>query len=229
MRRPRRSSDLATRDAATKQAEDAEELTEQTDKHVEVALTDMQQQLRAILGAVKVKGVGPDGKLHLDTLSQGDIGFGALDALDYNVPQEMPAALKSDAFYAQALSQDTAVMRYADLPLKKPKAAEIGAVDDEQPGPGAAHSRRDLCRGGGAGQGLRSARECLRKLGPIATWMPRANSTTTAEAEPCRPPPRHAGTERGRIPQSLRARSAQAAGFAALVKEAEALLARLPL
>src|SRR5690348_13772848 len=75
---------LATRDAAiaaTKQAEDAKEPTEQTDKHIEAALTDMQQQLRAILGAVKVKGVGPEGKLHLDTLSQGDVGFGALDAL----------------------------------------------------------------------------------------------------------------------------------------------------
>jgi hypothetical protein len=128
---------LATRDAAiagTKQAEDAKEPTEQTDKHVEAALTDMQQQLRAILGTVKVKGVGPEGKLHLDTLSQGDVGFGALDALDYksadgkltatvttvnlfkrwiadhkdwweknavNVPQEMPAALKSDAFYTK--------------------------------------------------------------------------------------------------------------------------------
>jgi len=135
---------LATRDAAIAA----------TKHHIEAALTDMQQQLRAILGAVKVKGVGPEGKLHLDTLSQGDIGFGALDALDYksadgkvtatvstvnllkrwiadhkdwweknavNVPQEMAAALKSDAFYTQALSQDTAVMRYADLPLKKPK------------------------------------------------------------------------------------------------------------
>src|SRR3954447_9490015 len=146
---------LATRDAAiaaTKQVEDAKEPNAQTDKQVEAALADMQQQLRAILGPVKVAGVGPEGRLHLDTLSQGDVGFGALDALDYksadgkvtatvttvnllkrwltdhkdwweknavNVPQEMAAALKSDAFYTQALSQDAAVMRYADLPLKK--------------------------------------------------------------------------------------------------------------
>jgi hypothetical protein len=46
----------------------------------------VQQQLRAILGAVKLKDIGPEGKLHLDTLSQGDVGFGALDALDFNPP-----------------------------------------------------------------------------------------------------------------------------------------------
>jgi hypothetical protein len=37
-----------------------------------------------------------------------------------NVPQEMRAALQSEAFYTQALSSDAAVFKYVDLPITKP-------------------------------------------------------------------------------------------------------------
>ena len=37
-----------------------------------------------------------------------------------NVPQDVAAALKSEAFYTQALMTDAAIMKYAELPVAKP-------------------------------------------------------------------------------------------------------------
>jgi hypothetical protein len=37
-----------------------------------------------------------------------------------NVPQQIPAALASNAFYTQALETDAAISRYAELPVKAP-------------------------------------------------------------------------------------------------------------
>jgi hypothetical protein len=42
-----------------------------------------------------------------------------------NVPQDAAAAVKSDAFYTQAIQSDAAVMRYAELPLAKRANARI--------------------------------------------------------------------------------------------------------
>jgi len=260
---------LATRDAAvaaTKQAEDAKQPTAGTDKHVDAALTDMQQQLRAILGAVKVKGVGPEGRLHLDTFSQGDIGFGALDALDFksadgkvtatvttvnllkrwiadhkdwweknagNVPLEIPAALKSDAFYTQALSQDSAVMHYADLPLKKPKGAEIAlavlTASSQDQAPPMADEIYVAAVAQGRAYILRT--NAARRLGPIAA-CDSARKQYDAKAEAESDADRRFALQ-ARSEDEFRGCFAREApkqpGFAALVKEAEALLARLPL
>jgi hypothetical protein len=40
-----------------------------------------------------------------------------------NVPQDVDAALRSEAFYTQALKSDAAISRYAELPLPKPAKA----------------------------------------------------------------------------------------------------------
>jgi hypothetical protein len=42
-----------------------------------------------------------------------------------NVPQEVAAALKSEAFYTQALMTDAAIMKYAELPVAKPAKASF--------------------------------------------------------------------------------------------------------
>jgi hypothetical protein len=42
-----------------------------------------------------------------------------------NVPQEPAAAIKSDAFYTQAIQTDAAVMRFAELPLARPATAKF--------------------------------------------------------------------------------------------------------
>jgi hypothetical protein len=42
-----------------------------------------------------------------------------------NVPQDVDAALKSEAFYTQALTTDAAVFRYVELPVVKPARAKF--------------------------------------------------------------------------------------------------------
>ena len=42
-----------------------------------------------------------------------------------DVPQNVPDALKSMSFYTQSMSQDSAVIKYAELPVKKPPAASF--------------------------------------------------------------------------------------------------------
>lgn len=44
---------------------------------------------------------------------------------DNDVPQDLAAALKSEQFYTQAMSQDAAVFRFADIPLAKPANASL--------------------------------------------------------------------------------------------------------
>jgi hypothetical protein len=56
-----------------------------------------------------------------------------------NVPQNVNAALKSEAFYTQAISTDSAVSRYAEIPVTKPAAAKFSyamlAVRTQTDGP----------------------------------------------------------------------------------------------
>ena len=42
-----------------------------------------------------------------------------------NVPQEVDKALQSESFYTQAISTDSAVSKYAELPIKKPAKASF--------------------------------------------------------------------------------------------------------
>jgi hypothetical protein len=42
-----------------------------------------------------------------------------------NVPQDVGAALKSEAFYTQALMTDAAIMKYAELPVARPAKASF--------------------------------------------------------------------------------------------------------
>jgi hypothetical protein len=42
-----------------------------------------------------------------------------------NVPQQIDAALASEAFYTQAVQTDAAISRYAELPVTKPAGAKF--------------------------------------------------------------------------------------------------------
>jgi hypothetical protein len=55
------------------------------DKH-KSALADLETQLRRIIGPTTLKGFPAEGKIHLDTLSPEDEGFGLLDGLVYAIP-----------------------------------------------------------------------------------------------------------------------------------------------
>jgi hypothetical protein len=50
------------------------------------ALADLETQLRRIIGPTTLKGFPAEGKVHLDTLSTEDQGFGLLDGLVYAIP-----------------------------------------------------------------------------------------------------------------------------------------------
>ena len=115
-------------------------------------------QLRRIVGTSDIKDFSAPAKSNLDTLFNGDAGFGQLDGLVYasaddkthivvtteallghwlrahkdwwgpavaNVPQDVDAALKSEAFYTQALNTDAAISKYAELPLPRPAQAKL--------------------------------------------------------------------------------------------------------
>jgi hypothetical protein len=122
------------------------------------ARDDLTRQLRSIVGPVAIKGFVPPGRTNLDSLSEGDEGFGLLDGLLFSsqddkthvtvttdalfdhwlkehkdwwgptvakVPQDLVAALKSDAFYTQAIQTDAAIMKFAELPIVKPAKARF--------------------------------------------------------------------------------------------------------
>jgi hypothetical protein len=118
----------------------------------EHARAGLEQQMRAIVGAVAIKGKGmEESALNLDTLIEGDLGFGLLDGMVYgpvdgktrvvvttesmfqrwlnqhkdsaNIPEEPSAAVKEDTFYTQAVLTDSAVVRFAELPIHPPAGA----------------------------------------------------------------------------------------------------------
>ena len=122
---------------------------EKTNKAEERARADLEKQLRRIVGPAPKGTVGEqrDGQLNLQTLIDGDMGFGQLDGLVYmlkgetrvvvttrallanwlaahkawgngvNVPAEPQAALQSEPFYTQAISSDAAVSHFATIPV----------------------------------------------------------------------------------------------------------------
>jgi hypothetical protein len=122
------------------------------------ALADLEKQMRGVIGPVSIHDLGGTGVLNLDTLVEGDQGFGLLDGMVYgavgaktrvivttdgllrrwlrehknwwgkdsaDLPQEPEAAIKEDGFYTQAISTDAAIMRFAELPVRKPAAASF--------------------------------------------------------------------------------------------------------
>jgi hypothetical protein len=156
---------IAARDAAIsriKAAEDAEQrgpMDSIGDKILSAeaqARAELEKQMRAIIGPVIIKDMTGEAKLNLDTLSEGDEGFGILDGMvnggldaktrvivtteslfrrwlkqhkewwdkDSNdIPQEPNAAVKANNFYTQAVLTDSAILRFADLPIRKPAGA----------------------------------------------------------------------------------------------------------
>jgi hypothetical protein len=157
---------IAARDAAIAKIKAAEKAEKRgpTDnygdailKMDEEATAGLEQQMRAIVGPVVIKGMEDDkGATNLDTLFEGDEGFGLLDGMIYgapdartrvivttdtmfaiwlrehknwfgsnaaSMPQQPSAAVRTDDFYSQAVLTDAAIMRFAELPVRKPAAA----------------------------------------------------------------------------------------------------------
>lgn len=77
---------VALRDAAIEKLKsiyDAGNIDDAGTKAENLVRADLEAQMRAILGPLSYAGFGP-GKLNLDTLSEGDEGFGMLDGLRFD-------------------------------------------------------------------------------------------------------------------------------------------------
>lgn len=81
---------VAARDRYIAKLKTAGEVDEKTAKQEESARADLEDKLRAIVGPVAVEGVPAEGKLNLDTLIEGEIGFGLIDALTYQAADDAP-------------------------------------------------------------------------------------------------------------------------------------------
>jgi hypothetical protein len=146
---------IAARDGYLKQFKDSTVGDDNavTKAHDE-ALRDLATRLRPIIGPLQIAGF-PDSKVNLESLSEGDQGFGLLDGLVYSssdqksqvvvttdellsqwltahktwwdgkddIPPGTEAALKSESFYTQALNTDAHFFAFGDIPLAKPAGA----------------------------------------------------------------------------------------------------------
>ena len=111
------------------------------------------QHVLAIVGPVVIKGMPRDGKINLDTLNEGDEGFGMLDGMVYGGLDDKTRVIvttdgmfkrwlrtwsdelgsetqladiaKNNNFYTHAILTDSAVVRFAELPIRKSAGASF--------------------------------------------------------------------------------------------------------
>ena len=81
---------VAARDKYVAKLKTDGEVDEKTAKQEEAARADLEGRLRAILGRATVEGIPADGKLNLDTLIEGEMGFGLIDGLTHQAADDAP-------------------------------------------------------------------------------------------------------------------------------------------
>jgi hypothetical protein len=237
---------------------------------MKLALTDLEAQLRRIIGPTTLAGFPADGKIHLDTLTTEDEGFGLLDGLDYAIPldqtaigdrvsvvattrslfdawlrahktkwwnqdplpQDLPAALKSDEFYRQALSTDAAVVIFAQLPVAKPAWARLAfavLAIRTQDAVGSTPTEMDIVVLG-AQRAYMVTAKLEAAVGPVEacdTIRQRFKTRADAVRSGSRATKLEAQGERAFL-QCFATQAQNAPGFAAAVKQAQGLIDPLP-
>ena len=119
----------------------AEQDAHALDEKDEHALAELEKQLKAIVGPVNVEGFPKEGKINLETLQNGDLGFGQVDGLRFSAKQEylfvttdnilkkyltgqpkLPKDLaelsRTGEFYTRAFTAGEAVTYFAEIPVK---------------------------------------------------------------------------------------------------------------
>ncbi len=114
---------------------------EKTYSKLEKALSKLEKQLQLIIGPVDVAHFPKRGKINLETLEQGDGGFGQVDGLRFDskhgllfvtttgllngylqqhkeLPTELGKLAKAEEFYSVALYWDEAVTHFAEVPVR---------------------------------------------------------------------------------------------------------------
>jgi len=107
------------------------------------ALAELEKQLKSIVGPVNVEGFPKEGKINLETLQKGDLGFGQVDGLRFSsepeylfvttdnilkkylagqpeLPKDLADLFKNGEFYTLAFSAEAAVTYFAEIPVKSP-------------------------------------------------------------------------------------------------------------
>src|SRR6266550_7515970 len=107
------------------------------------ALAELEKQLKPIVGAVNVEGFSKEGKINLETLQNGDLGFGQVDGLRFTanqeylfvttdtilkkylagqpkLPKDLAELSKTGEFYTLAITAESAVTYFAEIPVKSP-------------------------------------------------------------------------------------------------------------
>src|SRR6266542_3211053 len=87
------------------------------------ALAELEKQLKSIVGPVNVEGFPKEGKINLETLQKGDLGFGQVDGLRFSSEQEYlfvttDNILKKYLAGQPNLPKDSAVTYFAEIPVK---------------------------------------------------------------------------------------------------------------
>ena len=126
---------LAARDAAIAQLKSAEQAAKQgpssgnDDKLIAIddqARLALEQQMRRIIGPVSIKGLADAGKLNLDTLMEGDEGFGALDGLLFASPDNKTSVIvTTDALFQHWLAEHKNWWGKESAPMPQQAAAAV--------------------------------------------------------------------------------------------------------
>ena len=121
-------------------AEQDQHALDEKDRH---ALAELEKQLKAIVGPVNVEGFPKEGKINLETLQKGDLGFGQVDGLRFSAEQEhlfvttdhllkkylagepnlskdLAELSRTGEFYTYAITAEAAVTYFAEIPVKSP-------------------------------------------------------------------------------------------------------------
>ena len=271
---------LAARDAYIKTIQ--HDATDRGFERHNAALADLESQLRKIIGPTALPGFAAEGKIHLDTLSPEDEGFGLLDGLVYAIPldqkgiddrasvvvttvglfeawlrahkikwwnqdplpQDLRVALQSDDFYRQALSTDAAVVTFARLPIAKPswaKTAFAMLATRTQDDVGSTPTEIDIVVVGAQRVYAATAKTDVA-VGPIAACE-KSRQQLKAQADAARTAYEKSGSQNAALLDKLTKLDEQgdrayvqcfathardASGFAAAVKQAQALIELLP-
>jgi hypothetical protein len=145
---------LALRDGYIKKFSAAASEDQEIIKQHDAALERLTSTLQTIVGPVTIKGLPAKASSNVDTLFEGDSGFGHLDGLSFatagdklrvvvttaslaqhwlgahkkdGMAQEIAAAARSDDFYTSAV-YDSAYAKYAELPVAKPANAKLAVA-----------------------------------------------------------------------------------------------------
>ena len=102
---------------------DNEQITDAISKAEEEARATLEKQMQAVIGASGVKGAPAQGKLNLDSLITGDMGFGLLDGIVFKLKGETQVLVTTRGLLTRWLKAEQETWK--DSPRHGPPA-EIG-------------------------------------------------------------------------------------------------------